>query len=302
MKPSFRHLARGLVILLVVSVTILTWTPRLDQSADQTLDTSLSRAFITFATARGLNAAVSAVQGTEVSLGVGASATLSVGEVLDPVNDLVEQFADLMLLATVSLGIQQVLLSMGQHAFVKLFLTAVLVLWGSLYVVARAAPRWLSGLLILALMARFAIPLAAIGNDVVFRVFLEENYMASESAIGSAVANAEILSPEPQPPAAPDEPDEQGWIEELKGLHRQLQQGLDVGARLQRLEDLRQDVEETAEHVVNLIVVFLLQTLIMPLVILWALYMFVKGLLISAGRRTNSGTLTVTSTGEKDPS
>jgi hypothetical protein len=191
---------------------------------------------------------------------------------------------------------------MGQHAFVKLFLTAVLVLWGSLYVVARAAPRWLSGLLILALMARFAIPLAAIGNDVVFRVFLEENYMASESAIGSAVANAEILSPEPQPPAAPDEPDEQGWIEELKGLHRQLQQGLDVGARLQRLEDLRQDVEETAEHVVNLIVVFLLQTLIMPLVILWALYMFVKGLLISAGRRTNSGTLTVTSTGEKDSS
>ncbi|MGD8733359.1 MAG: hypothetical protein PVI08_02660, partial [Gammaproteobacteria bacterium] len=247
MKPSYRRLARGLVILLVVSVTLLTWTPRLDQSADQTLDTSLSRAFITFATARGLNAAVSAVQGTEVSLGVGASATLSVGEVLDPVNDLVEQFADLMLLATVSLGIQQVLLSMGQHAFVKLFLTAVLVLWGSLYVVARAAPRWLSGLLILALMARFAIPLAAIGNDVVFRVFLEENYMASESAIGSAVANAEILSPEPQPPAAPDEPDEQGWIEELKGLHRQLQQGLDVGARLQRLEDLRQDVEETAE-------------------------------------------------------
>ena len=81
-----------------------------------------------------------------------------------------------------------------------------------------------------------------------------------------------------------------------------LQQGLDVGARRQKLDELKQDVEETAEHVVNLIVVFLLQTLIMPLVILWALYMFVKGLLISAGRRTNSGTLTVTSTGEKDPS
>ena len=150
--------------------------------------------------------------------------------------------------------------------------------------------------------AGFAIPLAAIGNDVVFRVFLEENYMASESAIGSAVINAETVSPGPPTPAEPNEADEQGWIEELKDLHRQLQQGLDVGARLQRLEDLRQDVEETAEHVVNLIVVFLLQTLIMPLVILWALYMFVKGLLISAGRRTNSGTLTVTSTGEKDPS
>jgi hypothetical protein len=299
MKPSYRRLARGLVILLLVAVIVLIWTPRLDQSADQSLDTSLSRAFITFATARGLNAAVSAVQGTEISLGVGASATLSVGEVLDPVNDLVEQFADLMLLATVSLGIQQVLLSMGQHAFVKFFLTAVLVLWGSLYMVARVSPRWLSFLLILALMARFAIPLAAIGNDLMFRVFLEEDYITSESAIGSAVTNAETVSPGPPTPAEPNASEEPGWIEELKGLHRQLQQGLDVGARLQKLDELKQDVEETAEHVVNLIVVFLLQTLIMPLVILWALYMFVKGVLVSAGRGTNMGPVPVTSTRDK---
>ncbi len=287
MNASYSRLGRGLVIVLLLAVTVLTWIPRVDQSAEQSLDTALNRAFITFATARGLNAAISAIQGTEVSLGVGASATLSVGEVLDPVNDLVEQFADLMLLATVSLGIQQVLLSMGQHVFVKFLLTAVLLLWGSRYIAARILPRWLNLLLILALMARFAIPLAAISNDGIFRVFLEDNYLTSESAIGSTISSVETLSPERPPADKPAGSEDEGWIEELKKLHRQLQQGLDLGARLNRLDEIKKDVEETAEHVVDLIVVFLLQTLIMHLVILWILYVFLKSVLVSAGRGAN---------------
>ena len=101
----------------------------------------MTRAFVTFATARGLNAAISVMQGTEVSGGVGVSATFSVGQALDPVNDLVEQFANLMLLATVSFGIQEVLLVMGQDQALKVLLTLLLAAWGAWYLSGRENPN-----------------------------------------------------------------------------------------------------------------------------------------------------------------
>ena len=58
------------------------------------IENALKNALVTFAVARTLNGVISAAQGTEVALepgGVGV--VLSVGEVLDPINDLIERFS-----------------------------------------------------------------------------------------------------------------------------------------------------------------------------------------------------------------
>ena len=102
----------GLVILLLL-VAVLAVTPVLDQRAAQNYESLFQRALVTFALARTLNGVISAVQGTEVALQpAGVGVTLTPGELLDPVNDLVERFSWLMLGATVSLGVQQVLLEL----------------------------------------------------------------------------------------------------------------------------------------------------------------------------------------------
>jgi hypothetical protein len=71
-----------------------------------------------FAVARTLNGVISAAQGTEVALepgGVGV--VLSVGEILDPINDLIERFSAVMLIAASSLGLQALLLNILQGSW-----------------------------------------------------------------------------------------------------------------------------------------------------------------------------------------
>jgi hypothetical protein len=41
-------------------------------------------------------------------------------------------------------------------------------------------------------------------------------------------------------------------------------------------ENLKKTAEQATEHIVNLIVIFLLQTLVLPLVLLWGLYVVIR--------------------------
>ncbi len=72
-----------------------------DRLGEHYASTAVTKAAATWAVARGLDSAISVAQGTELALepgGVGVN--LTVGEVLDPINDLVEQFSQVMLVAT----------------------------------------------------------------------------------------------------------------------------------------------------------------------------------------------------------
>jgi hypothetical protein len=42
------------------------------------------------------------------------------------------------------------------------------------------------------------------------------------------------------------------------------------------VETLKRAAEQATEHIIRLIVIFVLQTLVIPLLLLWALYAFVK--------------------------
>lgn len=271
----------GRVALLVVlaGVTVATWVSPLDQRAATSLEAGTKRALITFGTARALNAAVSVAQGTELTVNVGVGAILSVGEVLDPINDLVEQFADLMLLASVSFGVQQLLLAMGQHGAVKLILTVLLVGWAAWYATRRVPPPWLSSLLVLALMARFAIPAASVGAELVFQGFLQDRYRVSEQVVSETTQAVRDTGGALE--AAQDEaaPEEGGWWRGIMG-------NLDVQSRLDRLKS---KVGYSVDHIVQLIVVFVVQTLIVPLLVLWALYIVARNLLATVGRDAVGG-------------
>ncbi|MGB5622487.1 MAG: hypothetical protein WBN65_08340 [Gammaproteobacteria bacterium] len=274
---------------LILALVVCAWISPIDQKASDSLEAGLARAFVTFATARGLNSAISLAQGTEVTAGVGMSATFSVGQVLDPINDLVEQFSDLMLLATVSFGVQQVLLVIGQHLLIKVLLTGLLLIWAVWYWRRRSSRPWLNGLLILLLMARFAIPLASLGTDMVFRLFLEQDYTASELALSDATTSIRSMTPNLSSPPDPDTgetPSEKGMLEQYWDQMKGAAQRLDL---VEQFETLKRNAGDTVDNVVRLIVVFLLQTLVIPVAILWGLYAMVKTVVNSTTEATMRG-------------
>ena len=119
-KKSWFVLSTSQVVTIVAVLlsVVLALIPATDEVGQSHVDTAFKRALVGYALARGLNGAISVAQGTEVAIqpaGVGVNFTP--GQILDPVNDLVERFSWIMMLASSSLGIQKVLLSMSTVFF-----------------------------------------------------------------------------------------------------------------------------------------------------------------------------------------
>lgn len=261
---------------LLVSATVAAllglalWQPFYD-SGQARIDAMLGRALTTFAVARALNGVISVVQGTEVALEpAGVGVTLSVGELLDPLNDLVERFSWVMLAATAALGIQSILLEAvddGALAALLIALAGAVVLRQWWRPLARLDHRDLLGrLLILLLFLRLALPLAALGADAFSNRWLEPRRAEAVAALAQTRAELDALDTRPPDLADPESP---GMLEGLRRYLDTQRQRLDLHARLQALGD-RLDV--AAARLVDLVVVFVLQTILIPLGVIWLLW------------------------------
>ena len=257
------------VTLMLAALVAFSWFSPLDLVATQQVDAGLKRALVSFATARTLNAVISAAQGTEVAiqpLGVGVN--LAPGQILDPINDLVEQFSQLMLMASVSFGVQKVLISMGGHWLVTSCFALVALSWSVFYLFRFTMPVWLPKLLLIAVMLRLAVPAVTVGTDALFQHFLAQEYTNSQSFIEAGAEDAKKLNPPDKLP-----PVSKGLLDYLKAW---VPQDLNIGASTDRF---MKAAEQWPEKIINLMVIFLLQTLLLPMVLLWGLVTFAKSIL-----------------------
>ena len=300
---------RVIVVTILASIALVTWTSSLDSTAMNDVDAGMKRALVTFTVARALNGAISLAQGTEFSAGFGANITFSVGEILDPVNDMVESFSDLMLLASVAFGIQKVLLMIGQDVLVKWLLTAALAGMAACCLMARKRARWLDVTLILLLMVRFAIPVVTLASDAIYKRFLEPGYEQGTVALeGSteemntttsafrekAAAETTARPTEAPDPAPAPEPSasqkaqqaEPGLWDTVTGAAGSVRDRFVMATSMVKkldpriyLEQLKEQAGRATDHIIQLMVVFLLQTLLVPLFLLWAMYTALRGVL-----------------------
>ncbi len=292
------HVLQKLKILaLLILVVLCTWFSPLDLPATERVDEGLKRALVSFASARTLNAVISMAQGTETAVqpfGVGIN--LAPGQLLDPINDLVENFSDLMLAASVAFGIQKLLISVGSYWPVSLLLTILSLSWALLYIRSRPIPGWLSKVLLILLMSRFAIPLVILGTDLIFEKFMAAEYTENQQRIDNASAVIEeIKTSDNQVSSSPIQntpiPKEHGVFNSIRSKLSEasdaivdksastlakVKSAVDIEAHFKNIQN---KTEQWAVHIINLIVIFLLQTLIIPLLLLWIFYVFVKELL-----------------------
>lgn len=262
-----RGYARRIAMLVLVALLALaSWSTPLDSAAEERVDSMLTRALVTFATARALDGVISVLQSGQVGAQVGVGMSIQPGELLDPVNDLVEQFSDVMLAVTVALGVHKVLLSIGGYWMVPIALSVV----AALLVVTGMRggwPRWLSQAFVLLLLVRFAVPVATVGADALFARFLASEYESSQQVLDAIEGrSAEAAAP---PASETDE----GLVASFR---RMLSEGDGLRERAAAIGDA---ADRIAEHVSNLIVVFVLQTIAFPVVLLWLLWQVARRLL-----------------------
>ena len=299
---------RGLLVgFVVVLVVVCAWYPPIQNLANEQVDAGLKRALISFATARTLNGVISVIQGTEIAMTpAGVGVTLTLGQILDPINDLVEEFSSWMLVASVAFGVQKMLLVVGAHWLISLLVTAFAFTWAVLHF-RGASPQWLTRTVLVLLLVRFAIPVATLGSELVFQKLMAKDYLVDQAALVIAANKVGKAGPEqtaamtsaPDAPRATTQAEAPGTKSWLRGLFDREggspeaaapaeERGL--GARIKdrlngfvpevpNLGAIKAAVEEVPERIVKLIVIFLMQTMIVPIFLLWAMLKVASGAL-----------------------
>ena len=260
----------SILILLLVAVGSL---PLIDEAAARRQKTLLNRSLVTFGIAKTLNGAISVMQGTEVAAtpaGVGVS--LSLGEILDPLNDLVERFSWVMLASAASLAVQQILAEVGGGVAMKAALAAAAVFFLGVLWSGRSRSPLLGPLalrvLLVTVVLRLAMPVVVLANELVYTHFLNDAYTRSTAGLEVTRQSVDDLSRELTAGSQ-----EGSFWQGLKEGYRQFESAVDLR---RHLDELQEKLRQATEYVVDLIAVFLLQSVLLPLTVLWGLFRMVR--------------------------
>ena len=254
------------VLLLLALFSI---TKYFDNYGERYTDEGFQRSLAAFAIAKGLNGAISVIQGTEVAVEpVGVGLTLTPGQVLDPANDLIERFSWIMLICTTSLGIQSILINIFSSIFFSITVAVFLCLITYFLWTYRNTSANLQNILyrsaVILIILRFFIPTMAITSDLMYKAFLENKYSESKNELEKTDKAITELSKDEDIPE--DETQEISWYESITSSISSAFESLNID---NRVELLKVEAENLTNHIISLIVVFTIQTILFPLLFIW---------------------------------
>ena len=270
MKIYYKKIIVTLVVLLCVLLVQMGW---LDEQGKDYAEQGLKRALVTYAIARGLNGVISVAQGTEVAVQpVGVGLTFAPGQILDPVNDLIERFSTVVLVSAASLGMQRMLIEITAWFWFSLLcsfllLVSAFMIWKS-HAVSLSNNRLLYKATAILLVIRLVVPLVAVVNEGVYLAFLQPQYETSKKQLENITADVDQVQQSSQVQMA----DENSFIEKIQALYNSAADAVDIQ---QQLDELKQTVSDVSQHALNLMVVFVLQTIILPVLFLFIAYKLV---------------------------
>lgn len=296
-------LLRTFLILAFAGIAI---SGAVDQVSKDYAEQALKRALTTFAISRTLNGVISVAQGTEVAIepgGVGV--IMTPGQLLDPVNDLVERFSSVLLVAASSIGLQLVLLEISSWIGITVLLVAALCIWlAATWSERLRSNKYVALALRLTFVfafVRFAVPIVIICTNIVFGTFLLEKHDSAAAELQKTSAQVEELNAQDEDAATRGEegPESEGALSDessatfwdrLHAAYESLPDSEEIGPQIKgsareiyadvanwfdemsvsaKIAELEESAANATSHIVNLIVIFVLQTIIFPLGFLW---------------------------------
>ncbi len=263
---------RIFIAVFFIAVALLANSGWLDQQGYRYTQSGLQRALVTFGVSRTLNGVISVAQGTEVAVEpVGIGMTFTPGQILDPVNDLIERFSTVVLVAGTAFGAQHVLLDVTASAlfawcFFSLTVIALvcLLFWPRLNATFRRAV--MRAALTLAFL-RFVIPAFAVAGELFYQQFLEPQYRQSSEELTLTTERLNLLNDESA--VGVNSSDDKSLLESAKEWVQGAGSALDWKAQLAEFSKV---AEAVSEHAIKLMVVFVFQTLLLPLLAMWVTY------------------------------
>lgn len=258
--------------LLLVAFTLfalcfaLTFT--IDNNAKKLVDESFKQSVIVFGSAKALNAVISLAQGTELNL---PFVIVAVGEILDPINDLVEQFSLVMLVSMVSLGIQKILLNFVINDIYNYVLFTSIIIFNFWLFKRFSNDEKLRDLFFkitfILLFLRFAIPMIGYVNEISYNYFVKPQYNIQE-------LNQDILKVKDDVSKI----NQETITQKDSSFFNKVLEKFDSSYYEKKVNEYKNAVDNSSQYIIDLIIVFIFQTILLPIIFLFLLYSFVKSI------------------------
>ena len=263
------HWNKVLIALLSICILFVAFSYTLDMQGKELVDKSFKESVVVFGSAKALNAVISLAQGTEVDL---PFLTVAIGEVLDPINDLIEQFSLVMLASMVSLGIQKIMMNIvttNSYNFILFFSIIIVNFWLFFRFTKDDRVRTLFlKLTVILVFLRFAVPLMGIVNELSYNSFVKQEYNIEK-------LNENIIEVKNN---VHDVTLNSIKVKENSSILNKFTEKFDSAYYDEKIDEYKQAVDNSSEYIVDLIIAFVFQTLLLPLVFLFILYQLVRGI------------------------
>ncbi len=270
-----------LFILFISFIIIVTsYTINIDKQGESIVDDSLTNAIKVFTVAKGLNGAISLAQGTEINAAV---LTITIGEVLDPINDLVEQFSWVMLASITSLGIQKILLNfVTGDIFTFIVVGAIIIL--NIWMFVRFSNDMkirdiFFRVTIILIFLRFSIPIMSMLNSFVYEHYVKNDYNIEINQKLINKSSQEIHSITQQT-IEDKEKTNNNFVDSVKETFNNVTNNIfNLEYYKSKVKEYQTTTEKTSDYILNLIVAFSFKTIFFPLVFLFLLYQLLKSVI-----------------------
>jgi len=261
-----------LMVFLSIIIIFMAFSYTLDVKGKELVDKSFSQSVLVFGSAKALNAVISLAQGTELDL---PFLTVAIGEVLDPINDLIEQFSFVMLASMVSLGVQKIMMNFvttDLYNFVLLFCIIVVNAW-SFYRFQRDEKlrTVFFRITVVLIFLRFAVPLMGIVNEFAYNSFVKQEYNIQ-------TLNEQIIQVKENVNKVTQSTIEKNENSSILNKITNITEKFDSQYYDTKIDEYKNAVDNSSEYIVALIIAFIFQTILLPLLFLFILYHFVRAI------------------------
>lgn len=282
-NPLLKHLNKIIIVLISTLLVVMAFISPFDQKGKENVDSSFTQAMVVFGTAKALNGVISLAQGTEVGP---PGVTVSIGEVLDPINDLVEQFSWIMLASMTSLGIQKILMNIVTGTlFDFLFVTTLLIL--NIWLFYRfkndnQTRDLFFKLAIVLVFLRFSIPMMAIINEYTYTNFVQQEYNIQELGDNITIISKNVRDinneslPGSESYKAEQSQNNKSMWDLISSTYSEYTKIFQSEFYKKKIDRYQQAAEKASEHIIQLIIAFVFQTIFFPLIFLFLLYQLIR--------------------------
>ncbi|WP_198001949.1 hypothetical protein [Caminibacter mediatlanticus] len=147
-------------------------TPLYDRFANEYINNSLKQAFFTYAIVRSFNGMISTLQESSISFGIGVDANIALGQVLDPINDAIERFSDMITLSLWVLGAEKIIYEISKFNIIFFIFLILFIIY--FFKESKLVKSFLMILIILRLFIPFSAISSSYLDDKIFKPSIDK--------------------------------------------------------------------------------------------------------------------------------